>query len=65
MPQPVVEVLDQASRRMMKDPATIKFLEDIAAVPTTDTTPELTAKFIRDEIAKWAPVIRAAGIKIE
>ena len=65
VPQPVVEVLDQASRRMMKDPATIKFLEDIAAVPTTDTTPELTAKFIRDEIAKWAPVIRAAGIRIE
>ena len=46
-------------------PDMIKFLEDIAAVPTTDTTPERTAKFIKDEIAKWAPVIRAAGVKIE
>ena len=46
-------------------PEMIKFLEDIAAVPTTDTTPERTAKFIKDEIAKWAPVIRAAGVKIE
>jgi tripartite-type tricarboxylate transporter receptor subunit TctC len=43
----------------------VKFLEDIAAVPTTDTSPERTAKFITDEIAKWAPVIKAAGIKIE
>jgi hypothetical protein len=43
----------------------IKFLEGIAAVPATDTTPERTAKFIHDEIAKWAPVIRAAGVKIE
>jgi tripartite-type tricarboxylate transporter receptor subunit TctC len=65
MPKDVVDILDQASRKMMTDPAAIKFLEDIAAVPTTNTTPELTAKFIRDEIAKWAPVIRSAGVKIE
>ena len=30
-----------------------------------DTTPEKTAKFISDEIAKWAPVIKAAGVKVE
>ena len=65
MPQPVVDTLDQASRKLMADPDMIKFLEDIAAVPTTDTTPERTAKFIKDEIAKWAPVIRAAGVRIE
>jgi tripartite-type tricarboxylate transporter receptor subunit TctC len=64
-PKPVVDVLDQASRTLMKDPEMIKFLEDIAAVPTTDTSPERTAKFIRDEIAKWAPVIKAAGVRIE
>jgi tripartite-type tricarboxylate transporter receptor subunit TctC len=49
----------------MKDPEMVKFLEDIAAVPTTDTTPERTAKFIKDEIAKWAPVIKAANVRIE
>jgi tripartite-type tricarboxylate transporter receptor subunit TctC len=60
-----VELLDQSSRKLMRDPEMIKFLEDIAAVPITDTTPERTAKFINDEIAKWAPVIRAAGVRIE
>ena len=64
-PQPAVDTLDQASRKLMADPDMIKFLEDIAAVPTTDTSPERTAKFIKDEIAKWAPVIRAAGVQIE
>jgi tripartite-type tricarboxylate transporter receptor subunit TctC len=64
-PQPVVDTIDQASRKLMADPAMVKFLEDIAAVPTTDTTPERTAKFIKDELAKWAPVIRAANVKIE
>ena len=65
LPKEVVDTLDQASRKLMADPTMVKFLEDIAAVPTTDTSPERTAKFIRDEIAKWAPVIRAAGVKIE
>ena len=65
LPQNVVDAVDQASRKMMTDPDMIKFLLDIAAVPTTDTTPERTAKFIKDEIAKWAPVIKAAGVKIE
>ena len=65
MPKEVVVTIDQASRKLMADPTVIKFLEDIAAVPTTDTSPERTAKFIKDEIAKWAPVVRAAGVKIE
>jgi len=61
----VVDTIDQATRKVMADPSTIKFLEDIAAVPTTDTTPQRTAKFIADELAKWAPVIKDSGIKIE
>lgn len=65
MPQNVIDTIDQASRKLMGDPTAIKFLEDIAAVPATDTTPARTAKFITDEIAKWAPVIRAAGVRIE
>ena len=64
-PKAVVDVVDQASRKIMSDPDMVKFLDDIAAVPIPDTTPERTAKFIKDEIAKWAPVIKAAGVRIE
>ena len=64
-PKAVVEVIDQASRKLMSDPDMIKFLDGIAAVPAADTSPERTAKFIKDEIAKWAPVIKAAGVRIE
>lgn len=35
-----------------------------AAIPTPDTTPQRTAQFIKDELAKWAPVIRTADVKI-
>jgi tripartite-type tricarboxylate transporter receptor subunit TctC len=65
LPQNVVDVVDQASRKLMADPSAIKFLEDIAAVPTVDTTPARTAKFIKDELAKWAPIIKSSGVRIE
>ena len=65
MPKNAVEALDQASRKMLADPDMVKFLNDVGAPPTSDTTPEKTAKFITDEIAKWAPVIKAAGVKVE
>jgi tripartite-type tricarboxylate transporter receptor subunit TctC len=65
LPQNVVDVIDQASRKLMTDPSAIKFLQDIAAVPTVDTTPARTAKFIKDELAKWAPIIKSSGVRIE
>ncbi len=64
MPKDVVDTIDQASRRAMADPSTIKFLEGNAAIPTPDTSPERTTQFIKDELAKWAPVIRDADVKI-
>src|SRR5690348_13631533 len=64
MPQEVIDTLDKASRQVMADPSTIKFLERNASTPTPDTTPERTGQFIKDELAKWAPIIRDAGVKI-
>ena len=49
----------------MTDKAFVEALEKIAAVPTADTTPQRTEKFIKDELAKWAPIIKASGVKIE
>jgi tripartite-type tricarboxylate transporter receptor subunit TctC len=64
-PKTVVDTIDQASRKLMSDPDMLKFLDGIAAVPIPDTSPERTARFITGEIAKWAPVIKAAGVRIE
>lgn len=64
-PQNVVDTIDQASRKVIADPAAIKFLEDIAAVPAKETSPKITADFIKNELTKWAPIIKAADVKIE
>jgi tripartite-type tricarboxylate transporter receptor subunit TctC len=64
-PQPVIDTLHAAYAKIITDPALIKGLEDIAAVPVTDSTPASAGKFVTDEIAKWAPIIKATGTKIE
>ncbi len=33
--------------------------------PVTDQTPEQFAAFIKSEIAKWAPVVKASGASVE
>ena len=65
VPKPAVDTLDQACRKMMADPEMVKFLEDIAAVPASETSPAVTAAFIKNELAKWAPIIKAADVRIE
>jgi len=43
----------------------LKFVVYVAASPPNETTPERTAKFIKDEIAKWAPVVKASGARVD
>lgn len=64
-PPAAVEAIDVATRKLLTDKAFIEALEKVAAVPTVDTTPQRTEKFIKDELAKWAPIIKASGVKIE
>jgi tripartite-type tricarboxylate transporter receptor subunit TctC len=62
-PKPVLDKLNAALREALKDPEFIKRQEALGAVVVTDNrlTPEGHKKFVADEIAKWGPVIKAAG----
>ncbi|MDB5416084.1 MAG: tripartite tricarboxylate transporter family receptor [Rubritepida sp.] len=60
-----LERLGAAARRVMSSPDMARELEAIAYVPVTDSGPEHATRFIADEVALWAPVIRAANISIE
>ena len=64
-PAAVVDTISEATRKIMADRGFIEALEKIAAVPIVDSSPAGTAKFINDELAKWAPIIKASGVKIE
>jgi tripartite-type tricarboxylate transporter receptor subunit TctC len=66
-PKPIVAKLNAALRATLNDPDIKKKLDRLAQVvfPPEEQSPEALAKFQAEEIAKWWPVIKAAGIKAQ
>jgi tripartite-type tricarboxylate transporter receptor subunit TctC len=66
-PKDVIAKLNDALVKARNDPATHKRLEDIGQefFPSDMEKPEGLAKFQKEEIDKWWPVIKAAGIKAQ
>lgn len=62
-PMPVVQAINAAYNRALAIPAVQQRLAQMTMNVTTDSTPESAARFLRSEMAKWTPVIRAAGIR--
>jgi tripartite-type tricarboxylate transporter receptor subunit TctC len=64
-PQPVVDKLAAGMQTAMKDPAVIKRLQDAGVDPTPGRGPKETAAFLKVELAKWAPIIKASGAEVD
>jgi tripartite-type tricarboxylate transporter receptor subunit TctC len=66
-PAPVLKKLNDALKVALKDPEFIKKQEGLGAVVVTDNRadPAGHKKFVADEIAKWSPVIKAAGVYVD
>jgi tripartite-type tricarboxylate transporter receptor subunit TctC len=63
-PRPIIDRLNGELRRAMSAPDFQPRLADLATEPRTGTPEEFSA-YLREEIAKWADVIRKAGIRAE
>src|SRR5919109_5140458 len=64
-PAPIVTLLSEAIRKTLADPLILKRLQDAGVDPTPDSTPEKLAAFIKSELAKWAPIIKASGARVD
>jgi tripartite-type tricarboxylate transporter receptor subunit TctC len=62
-PKPVVDQLHQATMKVVAEADFQDFLRKAGAEPVTDSSPEKTARFLRNEIARWTPIINEAGLK--
>ncbi len=62
-PAPVLTRVNTALKAAIKDPAFVNSMESLGAVIVNDArnNPAEHKKFVEAEIAKWGPVIRAAG----
>ena len=63
-PKPVIDKLAAALQGALKDEKVIARLADLGAEPVSQeaATPAALDKYLADEIAKWKPVIEAAGV---
>jgi tripartite-type tricarboxylate transporter receptor subunit TctC len=65
MPQPIVDALSAAMDKSLADAAVLDRLQQAGIDPTPGSTPEKTAEFIKAELAKWAPIIKASEAQID
>jgi tripartite-type tricarboxylate transporter receptor subunit TctC len=61
-PKPIIAKLNAESRRVLAA-QDVKDRLTVAGIDTTGGTPEEFGKFIRAELDKWGPVVKAAGVK--
>ncbi len=64
-PKPIVDKLNAAANKALADPAVIDSLVKAGVDPTPGSTPQSTADFVKAELAKWAPIIKASGAQID
>ena len=62
-PKPVLDAMNGALQRSLKDVNFVKSMESLGAVMVTDNRvqPAEHKKFVEAQINKWGPVIKAAG----
>jgi tripartite-type tricarboxylate transporter receptor subunit TctC len=64
-PKPIVDKLNAAINKSLADPAVSSALEKAGIDPTPGSTPATTGDFVKAELAKWAPIIKASGAAID
>jgi tripartite-type tricarboxylate transporter receptor subunit TctC len=64
-PLPVVDALHQATAKAKREPSFPQDLERAGAEMAADSGPDQAARFIRDEIARWTPIVKASGFRID
>ena len=64
-PKPMIAVLVDALNKTLDDPVVLGRLRDLGFEPTPGTSPEKLAVFLKSELAKWAPVIKASGASLD
>jgi tripartite-type tricarboxylate transporter receptor subunit TctC len=63
-PRPIIEQIAVATHQVMADKEFQKRLMLAGFEPVTDSGPEQTAAFIKEELARWTPLLKASGLKM-
>ena len=64
-PGAIIQQIAQATRTAMADSDFQQAFIASGFEPYVDSSPEKAARFVTDEIARWSPIIKAIGLKLE
>jgi len=64
-PAPIIQQLSQAINKALEDQTVFKRLQEAGIDPTPGSNPEKLGAFVKAELAKWAPIIKASGASLD
>ena len=63
--KPIVDRIAEATRHVMADADVQRILVASGFEPILDSDPDATRQFISEELARWTPIMKATGFKME
>jgi tripartite-type tricarboxylate transporter receptor subunit TctC len=63
-PEPILDRLNAEVLKVLKEPATLKRMHDLALDPIGNTREHFTA-FVKQELVRWQKAVQASGAKID
>ncbi len=64
-PKPILDRVTELTRKMMADEEVQKALITSGFEPTPESGPAEASRMVADELARWMPIIKATGFKME
>lgn len=66
-PRPIIEKLTTALQAALVDPTVVSRFAELSMTPVSRdrATPEALDAFLKAEVAKWAPIIKEAGVRAD
>jgi tripartite-type tricarboxylate transporter receptor subunit TctC len=64
-PTAIIEQISQATRTALAEPAYRQMLIESGFEPDVGSSPETFRRFLEEDIARWTPVVKAIGLKLD
>jgi tripartite-type tricarboxylate transporter receptor subunit TctC len=64
-PMPIIVRISEATRLAMTDHDYLQFMIDQGFEPALDWTPEKFKRHITEDVARWLPIVRMVGVKLD
>lgn len=65
VPAPIIAQIAAANATAMADKAYTQSLVDAAVIPVPDWTPARFNQFMKDDVARWTPLVNKIGVKLD